>query len=140
MPVSTPTPDVRFGAGENPFFGDGWYASEAGAYETSRWSQGQRSEIYFKLPKGFAFDLTAELSVGAVSREPTRVNVFLNEHRLATLSIEGERGQYPVSFPNEKLNGGLNRLELRYERLTRRNRRRRDTAIRLYSVALSKVP
>ena len=138
MPVSMP--DVWFGAGEIPFFGEGWYAPEAGAYETSRLSQGQRSEIYFKLPDTFASDLTAELSVGALSREPTRVNVFLNKHRLAPLSIEGERGQYPIRFPTEKLNRGLNRLELRYETLTRRNRRRRDTAIRLYSVALSNVP
>ena len=140
MPLSRPRPDVRFGAGEVPFFGEGWYASEAGAYETSRLSQGQRSEIYFKLPDTFASDLTAELSVGAVSREPTRVNVFLNEYQLASLSIESERGQYTMRFPTQKLNRGLNRLELRYGTLSRRNRRRRDTAIRLYSVALSSVP
>ena len=78
--------------------------------------------------------------MGAVSREPTRVNVFLNEYQLASLSIESERGQYTMRFPTQKLNRGLNRLELRYGTLSRRNRRRRDTAIRLYSVALSSVP
>ncbi len=123
------------GAGDLPFFGSGWYPPTSGAFETSRLSQGDTSEIFFVL--GEPTDLDAELMLGAAATEGV-VTLTLNEQELGELAYEGERETHSVTMAAESLKAGLNRLVLSYDATQRLNRRHQDTAIRLYRLELRK--
>ncbi len=123
------------GAGELPFFGSGWYPPTSGAFETSRLSQGDTSEIFFVLDE--PTDLDAELMLGAAATEGV-VTLTLNEQELGELAYEGERETHSVTMAAESLKAGLNRLVLSYDATQRLSRRHQDTAIRLYRLELSR--
>ena len=123
------------GAGELPFFGSGWHPPTSGAFETSRLSQGDTSEIFFVLDE--PTDLDAELMLGAAATESV-VTLTLNEQELGELACEGERETHNVAMPAESLRAGLNRLLLSYDATQGLNRRHQDTAIRLYRLELRK--
>ena len=122
-------------AGELPFFGGGWYPPTSGAFETSRLSQGENSEIFFLLDAPTR--LEARLIVGAATTEGT-LTLTLNDQNLAELSYKADRETHNVTMPAENLNAGLNRLLLSYDATQRLNRRHQDTAIRLYRLELTK--
>ena len=122
-------------AGELPFFGAGWYPPTSGAFETSRLSQGENSEIFFLLDA--PTPLEARLIVGAATTEGT-LTLTLNDQNLTELSYKADRETHNVTMPAENLNAGLNRLLLSYDATQRLNRRHQDTAIRLYRLELTK--
>ena len=122
-------------AGELPFFGAGWYPPTSGAFETSRLSQGENSEIFFLLDA--PTPLEARLIVGAATTEGT-LTLTLNDQNLTELSYKADRETHHVTMPAENLNAGLNRLLLSYDATQRLNRRHQDTAIRLYRLELTK--
>ncbi|GMR23795.1 MAG: hypothetical protein BMS9Abin37_2265 [Acidobacteriota bacterium] len=123
------------GAGELPFFGRGWYPPSAGAFETSRLSQGESSEIFFVLDE--PIDLKAKLVLGAAANEGV-VTLTLNDQELTEVTYKEERETRSVAIAAESLKVGLNRLTLSYDATQRLNRRHQDTAIRLYRLELSK--
>jgi len=132
--------ELVIGAGELPYFGSGWHPPSGGAYETSRFSSGGRSEIFFKTGVALEAPLTVEMRVQGLT--PARsLAVALNDHAVAELDIGGA-GSEPVivrfTIPRNTLDTGLNRLVISYGELVRLDRRHRETSIRLFSVRLSK--
>jgi hypothetical protein len=129
---------VELGAGELSYFGEGWEEPSPGAFETSRLSAGGRSQMYFVLESRPRRALTAELVAGAaVPGLSPRVEVRLNGAAIATLELdESERQTRSFALPAADLEPGLNRLELRYERTARLDRRHRETALRLFGLSL----
>lgn len=123
------------GAGELPFFGSGWYPPTSGAFETSRLSQGESSEIFFLLDEPTTLD--ARLIVGAVTTEGA-LTLTLNDRELGKLAYKEERETHSVTMAAESLKAGLNRLLLSYDATHRLDRRHQDTAIRLYRLELTK--
>ena len=123
------------GAGELPFFGSGWYPPTSGAFETSRLSQGNTSEIFFLLDE--PTDLDAKLTLGTAVNEGV-MTLTLNGEELAEVTYKEERETHSVAMPAESLKAGLNRVLLGYDATQRLNRRHQDTAIRLYRLELTK--
>jgi hypothetical protein len=76
---------VRFGAGELPFFGEGFDPPQPGAYGTERLSRGPFSEIFFVLPE--PDPLGIELSLAAAA-SPVALSLELNDRPLDRISIE----------------------------------------------------
>lgn len=124
---------ASIGAGDLANFGEGWYPPSAGAFETSRLSQGDSSEIFFILED--AIDLDAELIIGAVG-ETGALMLTSNGNPVGELSYAGERESVRWTLPADALKPGLNQLILEYRELSRLDRRHRDTAIRLYRLNL----
>ncbi len=137
MPSTFPRNRKRasMGAGDLANFGEGWYPPTPGAFETSRLSRGDESEIFFILDE--VSDLSAELIIGAAGAAGG-LTLTLNGNDLGELSYKSERETHRWSMPAQTLRPGLNQLVLKYEELTRLNRRHRDTAIRLYRLNLEK--
>ena len=123
------------GAGELPFFGSGWYPPTSGAFETSRLSQGESSEIFFLVDE--PTDLGAKLTLGTAVNEGV-MTLTLNGEKLAEVTYKDERETYTVTMAAGSLEAGLNRLVLTYDATQRLNRRHLDTAIRLYRLELTK--
>lgn len=133
---------VVLGAGELPYFGEGWHPPSAEAFETSRLSDGATSEIFFVLAKPGAdpfANLVVNLSAsGVASREEVvEVEGELNGNRLSTFELRGdEPEEYHFVFPGDWLREGLNRFVLRYGETLRLNRRHRNAALRFYHMEL----
>jgi hypothetical protein len=129
-------PSVRLGAGELPFFGEGFDPPKPGAYGTERLSRGRASEIFFVLPERGS--LSIELSIAAAA-SAVELSVELNDQPLGRISIDGEEpGPKRLEAPGEITRKGLNRLVLRYDATERLSRRNREAAVRLYEVALTR--
>jgi hypothetical protein len=128
-------PSAVLGAGELPYFGRGWYPPTSGAFETSRLSQGETSEIFFLLDA--PTPLTAKLVLEPATTEGT-LTLTLNDQELARLTYKKDRETHTVAMPAGNLKSGLNRLLLSYDATQRLNRRHQDTAIRLYRLGLTK--
>jgi 4-amino-4-deoxy-L-arabinose transferase-like glycosyltransferase len=134
-------PRVEMGAGEAPYFGNGWEPAEPWAFGTSRLSRGQASEIYFVLEDAPArlaasFRLSAALAHG---EGPSRIEVWFNDRPAGSLEVVAEEpGDFKLVLPAASLSEGLNRLVLRYDRTYRRDRRHRETAIRFYGLRLER--
>lgn len=130
------------GAGELPYFGEGWHPPSAEAFETSRLSDGVTSEIFFVLAKpaaGPLENLVVSLSAAGVvaGEEVVEVEGELNGNSLFTFELQGEVPEdYHFIFPGDWLRVGLNRFVLRYGRTLRLNRRHRNTALRFYHMEL----
>ena len=131
--------EFTIGAGELPYFGDGWYPPTAGAFETSRLSQGYRSELFFVLEKG-GDDLQAELILDFVSNR-NQIELSLNDRNLEFLMSEDfhlGRVKFIFDLPAEITRLGLNHLQINYRSLTRLGRRHRETAIKFYNLQIKK--
>ncbi len=131
--------EFTIGAGELPYFGDGWYPPTAGAFETSRLSQGYSSELFFVLEKG-GDDLQAELILDFVSKRK-QIELSLNDCNLEFLMSEDfhlGRVKFIFDLPAEITRLGLNHLQINYSSLTRLGRRHRDTSIKFYNLQIKK--
>jgi hypothetical protein len=132
---------VTLGAGELPYFGEGWYPPAPGAYGTSRLSRGEASEIFFVLPAEIPpTSLVGRLSLGGV-RPGSRceVGVAINGASVSALPIDGEeRADHEIVLEGDDLKAGLNRLVLRVSKLERLDRRHPDTALRFFELELSR--
>ncbi len=133
------TASVEIGAGELPFFGEGFDPPRPGAYGTERLSKGESSELFFVLPVGaepsdLAIDLSMAAAAGAVETA-----VELNDRPAGLLFLEGpEPERKGVMVKAELLQEGLNRLVLRYGETVRLSRRYREAAVRFYGMRLTR--
>jgi hypothetical protein len=130
------------GAGELPYFGEGWHPPSAEAFETSRLSDGAASEIFFVLAKpgaGPLENLVASFSAAGVAstEEVVEVEGELNGNHMVTFELQGDLPEeYHFVLPGDLLRVGLNRFVLRYGRTLRLNRRHRNAALRFYHMEL----
>ena len=130
---------VELGAGELPYFGEGFDPPRPGAYGTERPSRGESSEIFFVLPVASEPpDLEMELSLAAAASS-VEVAVELNGRPAGVVSVEGlEPETKAMRVRAELLRGGLNRLVLRYGETVRLSRRHREAAVRFYRMRLTR--
>ena len=132
--------EAHLGAGELSYFGDGWFAPSAGAFGTSRLSDGELSEVFFVLgdresrqPILARFNLSSALPDSGV----LKARIELNGEPVGQIEVRGERPrQQEASLPVGSLQSGLNRIVLRYGQTARLDRRHRQVAIRLFGVNL----
>lgn len=130
---------VELGAGELPYFGEGFDPPRPGAYGTERPSRGESSEIFFVLPVATEPpELEMELSLAAAASS-VEVAVELNGRPAWVVSVEGlEPETKAMRVRAELLRGGLNRLVLRYGETVRLSRRHREAAVRFYRMRLTR--
>jgi hypothetical protein len=130
---------VEIGAGELPYFGEGFDPPRPGAYGTERLSRGESSEIFFVLPAGVEPSaLQIEFSMAAAAGV-VEVAIELNGRPAGAVAAEGsESGISTVVVGAELLREGLNRVVLRYGGTVRLDRRRSDTAVRFYRMRLTR--
>jgi hypothetical protein len=129
---------AEIGAGEHPYFGDGFDPPSAGAYGTERLSRGSSSEIFFVLPEPLESDLGIELVVAAAA-VPVGMSLELNGHPAGVVKVESaEPEAKAVTVKPELTVKGLNRVELRYSGTARISRRNREGAIRFYRMSLTR--
>jgi hypothetical protein len=133
------TTSVEIGAGELPYFGEGFDPPRPGAYGTQRLSRGDRSELFFVLPAAREpSDLEIEISMAAAGNA-LDVSVELNDRSAGVVSVEGEEpATKAVRVEAKLLRDGLNRMILRYGETVRLSRRHRDAAIRFYGMRLTR--
>jgi hypothetical protein len=130
---------ATLGAGELPYFGEGWYPPAPGAYGTSRLSRGDISEVFFVLPPGgSSSSLEALLTLGAAQPGTTLdVHVAINGSDVSTLFLDGgEYAEHRIVLEASGLRAGSNRLVLRPSEFERVDRRHPDTALRFFSLEL----
>lgn len=129
---------VSLGAGELPYFGEGWYPPEPGAFATSRLSRGKSSEIFFRLGPEVPGDVVATFSAAqAVIGDPFEIRVELGGETAGRLEIESdELREYPLELSARLFSPGLNRMVLSYPETVRLNRRHQDTGLRLFALEL----
>ncbi len=130
---------ATLGAGELPYFGEGWHPPAPGAYGTSRLSRGVVSEIFFVLPPdGSPSSLDAILTLGAAQPGTTLdVHVAINGTDVSPLSLDGgEYAEHRFVLEAGGLRAGSNRLILRPSEFERVDRRHPDTALRFFSLEL----
>ncbi len=137
LPAGTLSVDV--GAGEPPYFGEGFDPPRPGAYGTERLSRGDRSEIFFVLPAETKLsDLEIELWLAAAA-DAVEVEVELNGRPAGVLSVEtSEPEAKAIRVEAEQLRERLNRLLLRYRETARVSRRNREAAVRFYRMRLTR--
>jgi len=132
---------VEMGAGELPYFGEGWEPPEPGAFGTSRLSRGAASEIFFVLQGGRAH-LAASFRVGAAlpyGEGPVAVEFQINGCPTGRFEVVAEEpSEFSLELPVDCLKEGLNRSELRYGATYRLDRRHREVAVRFYLLRLSR--
>jgi len=130
---------VEIGAGELPYFGEGFDPPRPGAYGTERASRGGSSEIFFVLPASSTpFDLGIELSLAAAA-SGVEIEVELNGVSAGVWSVEGvEPETRAMRVRAEQLREGLNRLVLRYGETVRVSRRYREAAIVFHRMRLTR--
>lgn len=130
---------AEIGAGELPYFGEGFDPPRPGSYGTERPSRGDRSEIFFVLPSGEKPpSLRIELSMAAAAGL-VEVVLELNGVSAGALAVEGpEPSRSALTAGPELLREGLNRLVLRYAETVRLNRREREAAVRFYGMRLTR--
>ncbi len=132
--------ELMMGAGELLYFGEGWDPPQAGAFDTSRLSNGPSAEIFFVLSAELVADLVGELRFEPLQRTSV-MRVVVNGGLVAALTVENA-GPEPVvatfDISPAVLANGLNRIELEFDELVRLDRRRPEAAIRFYSLGLSK--
>jgi len=130
---------VELGAGELPYFGEGFDPPRPSAYGTERTSRGESSEIFFVLAAVTEPpDLEIELSLAAAA-SAVDVAVELNGRPAGVVSVEGlEPETKAMTVRAELLRGGLNRLVLRYGETVRLSRRHREAAVRFYRMRLTR--
>jgi hypothetical protein len=126
---------AALGAGNLAYFGQGWYPPSPGAFETSRLSRGETSEMFFLLEE--ASHVNAELVIGAAVGAG-RLRLTLNDQDLGEVNFGGERESHLLVLQAEALVHGLNRLTLNYDEVVRLDRRHPDTAIRFYRLILER--
>jgi hypothetical protein len=133
------TSSVEIGAGELPYFGEGFDPPRPGAFGTERLSRGDSSEIFFVLPAGAEpGSLQIDLSLAAASSS-AEVSLELNGRSAGVVSLEGpEPVRSRLRAGPELLRKGLNRLVLRYGETVRLTRRQRQTAVRFYGMRLTR--
>jgi hypothetical protein len=141
--MGTTLPDgtlsIEIGAGELPYFGEGFDPPRPGAYGTERLSRGDRSQIFFVLPEGaeprsMQIELTMAAAAGLVE-----VAVELNGLNAGVVSVDGsEPGSSTLTVGAELLREGLNRMVLRYGQTARLSRRQREAAVRFYGMRLTR--
>lgn len=119
-------------AGMLPYFGRGWYPPSSGAFETSRLSRGDTSEIFFVLAEPGV--VTATLTLGNAVDDGT-LTLRLNADVVGELTHDAERQVFDVTL---NAHAGLNELTLSYSETKRLNRRHQDVAVRFYRLELSK--
>ncbi|HSF16110.1 MAG TPA: glycosyltransferase family 39 protein [Vicinamibacteria bacterium] len=128
-------------AGDLMYFGEGWHPPEPGAFATSRVSQGESSEIFFRLgppPLGSLVGLITMCQ--AVAGESFPVQVELSGSAIAKVELDTtEPRSYELEIPASRLEAGLNRLLFRYARTARLNRRYSDTGLRFFSLRLEAI-
>ncbi|MGH9336235.1 MAG: hypothetical protein ACRD21_21070, partial [Vicinamibacteria bacterium] len=132
---------VEIGAGELPYFGEGFDPPTPGAFGTARLSRGKTSEIFFVLPSASEPVALALETTMAIAVEGTEVEVGLelNGGDAGTLQVaQIEPRSSRVAVPAELSRRGLNRLVLRYAATSRLDRRHRDTAVRFYRLRLTR--
>ena len=130
---------ATLGAGELPYFGEGWHPPAPGAYGTSRLSRGEVSEVFFVLPPdGSPSSLDGILTLGAARPGTTLdVHVAINGSDVSTLSLDGgEYAEHRIVLEAGGLRAGSNRLVLRPSEFERVDRRHPDTALRFFSLEL----
>lgn len=130
---------VEIGAGELPYFGEGFDPPRPSAHGTERPSRGESSEIFFVLAAATEpSDLEIELSLAAAA-SAVDVAVELNGRPAGVVSVEGlEPETKAMTVRAELLRGGLNRLVLRYGETVRLSRRHREAAVRFYRMRLTR--
>jgi len=130
---------VEIGAGELPYFGEGFDPPRPSAYGTERTSRGESSEIFFVLAAATEpSDLEIELSLAAAA-SAVDVAVELNGRPAGVVSVEGlEPETKAMTVRAELLREGLNRLVLRYGETVRLSRRHREAAVRFYRMRLTR--
>jgi len=130
---------VEIGAGELPYFGEGFDPPRPGAYGTERLSRGESSELFFVLPVGAPpSDLAIELSMAAAAGAVDAA-VELNDRPAGVVLVEGPTPEVlGVTVKAELLREGLNRLVLRYGETVRLSRRHREAAVRFYGMRLTR--
>jgi hypothetical protein len=130
---------VALGAGELPYFGEGFDPPRPGAFGTERMSRGETSEIFFVLPAGTEpSDVEIELSLAAVAGA-VEVAVDLNDRPAGIATVKGpEPETTSMTVPADLLRRGLNRLVLRYADTVRLSRRQREAAVRFYEMRLTR--
>ncbi|MGH9389491.1 MAG: glycosyltransferase family 39 protein, partial [Vicinamibacteria bacterium] len=130
---------VELGAGELPYFGEGFDPPRPGAYGTERPSRGESSEIFFVLPVAAEPPgLEIELSLAAAA-SAVEVAVELNGHPAGVISVEGgEPETKAIKVRAALLREGLNRLVLRYGETVRLSRQNREAAVRFYRMRLTR--
>ncbi len=130
---------VEIGAGELPYFGEGFDPPDTGAYGIERLSRGASSEIFFVLPEAAEpTDLDVELTLAAAAG-PVEVSFELNDRPLAVMQALGEEPRRTtVTAKAGHLRKGLNRLVLRYGETMRISRRNREGAVRFYGMRLTR--
>jgi hypothetical protein len=137
LPEGTST--VEIGAGELPYFGEGFDPPQPGAFGTERPSRGDSSEIFFVLPGAAEIpSLRIELSLAAAS-SAVDVVAELNGRAAGSVSVNGPEPQSStLEAGPELLREGLNRLVLRYGETVRVSRRQREAAVRFYGMRLTR--
>ncbi len=132
-------PSVALGAGELPYFGDGFDPPRPGAFGTERLSRGETSEIFFVLPAATEpSGIEVELMMAAVG-DAVEVAVNVNGRPAGTATVRGpEPERSSMRVPAEELRPGLNRLVLRYAETVRLSRRHREAAVRFYELRLTR--
>jgi len=130
---------VEIGAGELPYFGEGFDPPRAGAYGTERLSRGDSSELFFVLPRAVdPSDLEIELSLAAAASAVV-VTIELNGRPAGVVSVEGvEPETKSMTVKAELLREGLNRVALRHRETVRLSRRHREAAVRFYRMRLTR--
>jgi len=130
------TSSVEIGAGELPYFGEGFDAPRPGAYGTERLSHGEASEIFFVLPEASHLEIALSMAAAAT---PVEVALELNDTSAGALSLEEtEPETNAVTVKAELVREGLNRLVLRYGETVRLSRREREAAVRFYRMRLTR--
>ena len=130
---------VVLGAGELPYFGEGFDPPRPGAFGTERLSRGEISEIFFVLPaETEPSNLEIALSMAA-AMSAVEVEVVLNERPAGVATVKGlEPETTAIAVPADLLRRGLNRLVLRYADTVRLSRRQQAAAVRFYEMRLTR--
>ncbi len=130
---------VVLGAGELPYFGEGFDPPRPGAFGTERLSRGEISEIFFVLPaETEPSNLEIALSMAA-AMSAVEVEVILNERPAGVATVKGlEPETTAIAVPADLLRRGLNRLVLRYADTVRLSRRQQAAAVRFYEMRLTR--
>jgi hypothetical protein len=131
--------EAEIGAGELPFFGDGWEAPTPGAFGTERLSRGESSELFFVMPAGdggesLQIDLYLSCAVC-----PAGIDFELNGSPIVRSELASDE-PFPlrVVVAEGLTEGGLNRFRLRYQSPGRLDRRHRTAAVRFYQMRVSR--
>ncbi len=128
---------IEVGAGELPYFGQGFDPPRPGPYGTERLSRGFSSEIFFVLPESAErFDLGIELTLAAAAG-PIEVLIELNDRPAGMVRVGGAEPETTSFTATAGLSRpGLNRVVLRYGEIARISRRNREGAVRFYRMRL----